>query len=157
MRLDREIDMQKELHTTIDIDASPEQVWAVLADFERYGEWNPFVTAIQGSPTPGLRLRVRLTPPGARGVTMKPRVTVVEPGRTFEWLGSIVVRGIFDGRHRFELEATERGTRFTQCEAFSGVLVPLLPRSFHARTAAGFVAMNDALKARVEQAVVPNA
>ena len=146
--------MQNTLHTSIDIEAAPEQVWAVLTDFEGYPEWNPFVTAIEGARTPGARLRVRLAPPGARGVTMKPRVTAVEPGRAFEWLGSIVVRGIFDGRHRFELEATERGTRFTQRESFSGVLVPLLPRRFHARTEAGFVAMNEALKVRVEQAVV---
>jgi hypothetical protein len=146
--------MNNQLHTTIAIEARAEQVWAVLADVEHYGEWNPFVTAIDGSLAVGERLRVRLTPPGARGVTMKPRVTVVEPGRTFEWLGSIVVRGIFDGRHRFEIEATDGGTRFTQRESFSGVLVKLLPRSFHARTAAGFTAMNEALKARVEQAVV---
>jgi hypothetical protein len=149
--------MQNELHTSIDIAATPEQVWAVLTDFERYDEWNPFVTAIEGAATVGERLRVRLVPPGARGITLKPRVTVVDSGRTFEWLGSIVVRGIFDGRHRFDLEATAQGTRFTQAEHFSGVLVRLLPRSFHARTAAGFAAMNDALKARVEQAVVPNA
>jgi hypothetical protein len=87
---------------------------------------------------------------------MKPRVMVVEPARAFEWLGRVVVRGVFDGRHRFELEATEHGTRFTQREEFSGVLAPLLPRSLHARTAAGFAAMNDALKARVEHTAVTN-
>jgi hypothetical protein len=100
---------------------------------------------------------VRLTPPGGRGITMKPRVTAVEPGRTFEWLGHVMVRGIFDGRHRFQLEATDTGTRFTQSEHFRGVLVRLLPRRFHARTEAGFVAMNEALAGRVEQVAVAQA
>ena len=37
--------------------------------------------------------------------------------------------------------------------AASGLLVPLLARSLDRHTAQGFVAMNEALKARVEQAV----
>ena len=30
------------------IPASPEQVWAVLADFARYGEWNPLNLEVDG-------------------------------------------------------------------------------------------------------------
>lgn len=149
--------MQNELHTTIDIEGAPEQVWSVLTDFERYPEWNPFVATIQGRLAPGARLRVRLTPPGGRGISLQPRVTEVEAGRAFEWLGSIGVRGIFDGRHRFEIEPTERGTRLTQRETFSGFLVRLLPSRFHARTEAGFIALNEGLKARVEHDAVTGA
>ncbi len=28
--------------TTVDIEASPEAVWHVLVDFDRYGEWSNF-------------------------------------------------------------------------------------------------------------------
>jgi hypothetical protein len=146
--------MKKQLQTTIEIEATPEQVWAVLTDFPRHAEWNPFLTSVSGDPTEGSRLRVRLVPPGGRGITMRPRVTLVEPGRTFEWLGHLGPRGIFDGRHRFELRSTTGGTLLTHGESFSGLLVRLLARSLDTGTVAGFVAMNEALKARVEQALV---
>ncbi len=141
----------KVLHREIEIDAPPDRVWAVLTDFDRSPEWNPFVTELDGVPEVGARLRVRLAPPGGRGITLKPRVTAVEEARTFEWLGRLLVPGIFDGRHRFELEPTPTGTRFTQHETFTGVLVPLLARSLDTHTVAGFDLMNAALKARVEQ------
>ena len=33
----------REIHTEIDISAAAEQVWDVLADFETYAQWNPFI------------------------------------------------------------------------------------------------------------------
>ncbi len=36
------------LEKTIEIDATPDEVWAVLTDFDDYGDWNPFVTSITG-------------------------------------------------------------------------------------------------------------
>ena len=36
-------------------------------------------------------------------MTFKPRVTVVEPGRRLEWLGTMGIPGLFDGRHSFTL------------------------------------------------------
>jgi hypothetical protein len=141
-----------ELHTEIEIEATPEQVWAVLSDLGAYRSWNPFVTDLQGAVVEGTRLRVRLSPPGGRGITMKPRVTVAEPARAFEWLGHLGVPGVFDGRHRFELRPTATGTTLVQRETFSGVLASLLLRVLAEKTTAGFLSMNEALKARVEQA-----
>jgi hypothetical protein len=141
---------QSELHTSVDIDAAPEAVWATLTDFARYPDWNPFLTRAEGELVEGARLRVRLTPPGGRGMTMTPRLTVVRPARTFEWLGHVGIPGIFDGRHRFELVKTATGTMLIQRETFTGVLARLVLRAIGRRTLAGFVAMNDALKARVE-------
>jgi hypothetical protein len=145
------------LHSEIEIETTPERVWAVLTDLDRFGEWNPFMTEARGTVSKGNRLRVRLSPPGGRGVTMKPRVTVAAPGRMFEWLGHAGFPGVFDGRHRFELRPTATGTTFVQHETFSGVLAPLFMRMLARRTAAGFVLMNEALKARAEQATAPTA
>ena len=57
--------MARELHTEIEIDATPERVWSVLMDFGSYGEWNPFVTSIAGDTSEGGKLQVRLEPPHA--------------------------------------------------------------------------------------------
>lgn len=141
----------KELYTEIHIDASKEQVWSVLVDFDRYAEWNPFIVEVLGTADPGADLRVTLSPPGGRAVTVKPTVTEVAPARTLEWLGRLGPRGVFDGRHRFELHDSPNGSRLIQREVFTGVLVPLFARTLDERTVRGFVAMNVALKRRVEQ------
>jgi len=139
-----------DLRAEIEIDADPATVWGVLLDFEAYPDWNPFIHPIVGEQVVGARLRVRIQPPGSRGMTMKPRVTVVEPERTFGWLGTFGIPHIFDGAHRFELEPIEGGarTRFVQSEHFRGVLLPLAARSILPNTLRGFEAMNQALAER---------
>ena len=141
--------MRHELHSEIDIPAPPDEVWRQLVDFPGYAGWNPFITSATGSAQVGDGLRLRMQPPGGRGTTFRPRVTAVSSGRALEWLGSLGVRGIFDGRHRFELAPTASGTHLTQQETFTGLLVRPLRGSLDRGTRAGFEAMNAALRARV--------
>ncbi len=142
---------RNELRAEIEIDADPDSVWAVLMDFEAYPEWNPFIQPIEGSQAVGATLRLRIQPPDSRGMTLTPHVTVIEPGRAFGWLGSLGIRHIFDGAHRFQLEPIDGGrrTRFVQSERFRGVLLPFVRRSVLPPTLRGFEAMNLALADRV--------
>ncbi|MDJ0923111.1 MAG: SRPBCC domain-containing protein [Acidimicrobiia bacterium] len=142
----------KHLVTEISIDAPAAVVWDTLTDLPAYAEWNPFIVEAAGDVEVGARLRNRLEPPEGKGMTFQPTVTVVEPNRKFEWLGRLVLPGVFDGRHIFELEETTEGTRFVQREEFTGILVPLFARSLDKGTKAGFEAMNQAIKQRAEAA-----
>jgi hypothetical protein len=143
--------MSSRLHTDVTIDASAERVWNILTDFAAYPDWNPFIRRISGLPVAGSRLEVRLQPPGGPGMTIRPTVLQSNTGRELRWLGSVGVRGIFDGEHMFRLEpeAPDR-VRFVQEERFTGLLAPLVLRFIAASTRRGFAAMNTALKARAE-------
>jgi hypothetical protein len=141
----------REISTTIDIAATPDEVWGVLADTAGYGRWNPFIPALTGRLVVGGRLSVRITPPGGRAMTFRPTVTAVQPGRRLAWLGSAGVRGIADGAHVFDLAPLADGTtRLTQSERFTGVAVPLLGGLLR-KTLAGFEQMNSALKTETER------
>ena len=138
------------IETSIDIAAGPDTVWSILMDFPSYPEWNPFVVGITGPATIGEQLEVRLQPPGGKATTFRPRVTEVEEQRFFQWLGKVGFKGVFDGRHSFRINPTEHGVRFEHSERFTGILSGLMMRMIGKRTEAGFVAMNEALKARAE-------
>lgn len=141
----------RELVTSVAIDAPPETVWEVLTDFERYPEWNPFMRIV-GRASEGARIAVELRPPGGRPTTFRPTVTASVYGRELAWVGHLGIPGLFDGEHRFVLEADADGRRttVTHAETFSGVLAGLLLRFVGERTEAGFGAMNEALKERAE-------
>lgn len=143
--------MHHELHTEIDVDATPKEVWQVLTDLDRYAEWNPFIVSTSGKVVVGEKLINELRSPGGRVMTFKPTVTVVEPASVFEWLGHLGLRGIFDGRHRFELHLLPGGgTRLVHSEQLKGVLVRVLRKSLDTDTKHSFEEMNSALKARAE-------
>lgn len=137
------------LRTEITIDATPEEVWDVLTDFHAYRDWNPFIIEARGAVAVGERLELRMEAAGGRSMTIRPTVTRAAPGHVLEWLGSLGVRGLFDGRHRFELETVAGGTRLTHGEDFRGLLVPAARRSLDATTLPAFDTMNAALAARV--------
>jgi hypothetical protein len=145
----------RELVEEIDVAAPPDAVWAVLTDFAAYGEWNPFVVAIEGEPRVGERLRVRLQPPGARALTIRPRLLEVTPDRALRWLGHLGVRGLFDGEHSFELVPNGAGTHFVHRERFTGALVPVVWSRVGPPTREGFRAMNEALRERAEASAGP--
>ena len=136
--------------TEIAIAAPPGRVWEVLMDFDTYPEWNPFITVIAGDPAPKGRLDVSISPPGGTSMRFRPSVTAHEPERFFQWLGSLGMRGVFDGRHSFRLSPTEQGTRFEHREDFTGLLSFMMAGSRREQTEAGFRTMNEALKSRCE-------
>ncbi len=142
----------KKLCADIEIAASAERVWQVLADFEAYPQWNPFVRLARGELKVGARLTVHLQPPGTRGMTFRPTVLKVEPNRELRWLGHLGVPGLFDGEHSFRIEPVEANqVHLVQSETFTGILVPLLMRALDKDTQRGFEEMNHALKVRAEQ------
>jgi len=141
----------KELRSQIEIEASAERVWQVLTDFAAYPEWNPFIRRVDGRPEVEEQLVVRMRPSGTRGMTFRPTVMKVEANRQLRWLGHLLVPGLFDGEHIFEIEVLGRDrTRFIQREIFKGLLVPLLARSLDKSTQRGFEEMNRALRERAE-------
>jgi hypothetical protein len=120
-----------------------------LTDFAAYGAWNPFMDRVEGVPQVGTKLRVHMTPPGGRGITFRPTVLAADPGRELRWLGTLGVRGLFDGEHFFLLaDDGSGGTRLTQGETFSGILVALMHSSVGGAET-GFEAFNRALTERV--------
>ena len=142
----------REIHTEIEIDAAPEEVWRVLTDFDAYPEWNPFVTSVRGEPAVGARLDIFVQVPEGRGMRFRPKVLRVEPARELRWLGTLPVPGLFNGEHIFQLEPAGEGrTRFLHGERFTGLLIPFMGGVLE-KTERGYVLMNEALKRRVEGA-----
>jgi hypothetical protein len=75
----------------------------------------------------------------------------VELNRQLRWLGRLLVPGLFDGEHIFEIEELDKDrVLFIQREYFRGLLVPLLARSLDRETQRGFEEMNRALRERAE-------
>jgi hypothetical protein len=137
------------IDTRIEIAVPPVRVWSVLTDFARFPEWNPFITRIEGVAESGTLLRIEIRQPGKSAMTFRPRVLAARPGKELRWLGRLLLPGIFDGEHAFELESRGNGCSFRQSERFTGLLVPLLGGALTA-TQRGFEAMNAALKRRAE-------
>lgn len=140
----------RRIETAIEIEAPAERVWALLTDFANMPSWNPFIRSVSGEATSGARLSILVAPPGKGAMRFAPTVLSVRPNRELRWLGSLFVKGLFDGEHYFLLEPlNERATRFVQGENFSGLLVGPLSGALPA-TRKGFEAMNVALKQLAE-------
>jgi hypothetical protein len=72
--------------------------------------------------------------------------------KEFRWLGRLLIPGIFDGEHIFEIKDNgDRATTFVHREIFRGILVPVLWNKLAQDTENGFVSMNESLKLRAEE------
>lgn len=160
-----------EIHTSIDIDAPPEAVWAVLTDVESYPEWNPHLTRVEGTFAEGETLGLWVAQSGRENY-IDVRVVECDAPRRVEWVGRVGAKFLFEGTHTFELEpldgedgvvehgettkeagsgGTHERTRLHNDESSRGLLVPLVVKK-DARSA--YEAMNEALKTQVERGQV---
>lgn len=139
------------LETEVFVDAPVESVWEILVRVDRYAEWNPALPEAAGEAVVGGELHVLIEWPGLKRDRYRLRVTEVEAGKSFAWLGRFGVRGLMDGLHRFELEPrASGGVVVRQRETFSGLLVPLFAPWLRDNVLRGFVQVNEALRERVE-------
>lgn len=139
------------IQTVTAIDAPAAAVWGTLTDFASYPSWNPFIKRLRGALTLGERLEVDLLIPGKKVQSMRPRVTEYSAGRSFVWLGRIGPRGIFDGRHRFEVISTGAAScELHQSEKLTGLMIPFFKGMLTGPTVTAFASLNEAIKDRVE-------
>jgi hypothetical protein len=142
---------KQELSTSIQISASPEEVWNQLVEFESYPEWNSFIKTINGIPEIGEKIEVTIQAPGKSPMNFTPKVLVFEKNKLFVWKGKVLIPGLFDGEHRFEIKDNGDGTTtFIQSEKFSGILIPFFKEMIHVNSKQGFENMNAELRTRVE-------
>lgn len=138
------------IHTEVGIGAPAARVWEILADFDGWPQWNPFAR-VKGRLAMGERLEVEISLPGKAPMTFRPSIVKLEPGRELRWLGSLGVRGLFDGEHGFRIVPEDAGRcRFEQFESFRGLLVVPILWKIEETTRAGFRVMNRALKVKAE-------
>lgn len=120
---------QAELHTSIEIEATPERVWELLGNPESYSHWNPFIVSMQGELVQGGRLINQLQTSQGRRMQFRPLVLKVQAARELRWRGQLLFPRIFDGEHFFELQPVQRPdisrprTRLVHGERFRGLLL----------------------------------
>jgi hypothetical protein len=138
----------KEIRAEIEINASPEKVWSILADFAKYEQWNPFINRIAGQAKEGSRIEIHLETPGGKKRRYEPTVTKVDEGRELRWMGK---SWVLNGEHIFTIERLQAGpVRFVQREVFDGLLISFFGKSLDTDVKKGLEEMNKALKERAE-------
>lgn len=137
------------LHTEIEVDATPDELWKVLADRAAYPEWNPFIVSSTGELTTGATITNVLKDANGKETTFTPELLAVEPGKELRWIGKIAFGGIFDGEHAFRIESLAGGrSRLIQEEKFNGIAVPFTVSMLNDTIKPQFEAMNRALASR---------
>lgn len=139
--------MKHQISTQIVIHKDVRTVWATFTNFENYPNWNPFIKSITGQIKVGEKFNAEIGT-----MKFKPTTKVYIENKEFTWLGKLFIPGLFDGRHSFQFESNSDGTTtMIQKEDFRGILVPLMKKKLNTEIKQGFEAMNERLKALVEQ------
>ncbi len=112
-----------EFTVTVPVDASPDRVWALFVDVERWPELTPSMSNVRRIDTGELRLgsTAMIKQPGLPPAMW--RVTELEPGRVFTW-ESRSTGVTTSGRH--EVEPAGAGARITLTLRQTGPLAGVL-------------------------------
>ena len=101
------------------IDASPGEVWAVLADAPGYASWNPVLVRVEGEFREGETLKYGMAMPDGSVADVNATVTHVEAERELRQKGGIPLVLSFD--NRLTLSPENGKTRVIQRESYGGI------------------------------------
>jgi hypothetical protein len=135
----------------LEVAAPAERVWAVIADLDRYGEWNPFVVACRSSLEVGtpIDMRVRVLPWFAQ--PQRETILEHEPGRRLCYGVPGDALGALRSRRCHEVTALAPArARYVSRFALSGWLMPVVRGLLGSRLRAGFEAMSTGIQRRAE-------
>jgi hypothetical protein len=142
--------MKQEIKTEIAIESSCERVYEILTNLSSYSAWNPFIVRSEGYAITGKTIKNTMKN-GDKEIVFRPKVLKAEQGVAFEWLGSLLFKGLFDGHHYFHIQKIEENKiNLIHGEKFSGILSGMILRKIGDQTRGNFIKMNRALKTEAE-------
>ncbi len=110
----------RDFSISVDVNASPERVWEVMADADRWREWTSSITSVE--------LLDKPIAVGGRAVVRQPelppakfKITAVEPGRSFTWATGYPA-GLVYMHAKHTVKPTPTGARAELVPRFDGLL-----------------------------------
>lgn len=134
----------------VEIGASADTVFAVLADFESYPSWNPLTSRVDATLEEGapVRMRVHL---GGLTLTQVEHVREVTPPTRIVWGIRTAVPWLLRAeRVQTVTPLGARRCRYATVDTIGGLLEPLVALLFGRHLREGFESMAQALRRRVE-------
>ena len=117
----------KSYEASASINASADDIWAILVDGAHYPDWDSGVVSVEGTIAKDETIKVvsSVNP----GRTFPVKVTSFDPGTSMTWSGGMPM-GLFRGERTFTLSPAQDGvTRFHVKEVYTGPLLSLMWRS----------------------------
>lgn len=136
---------KKSVHHEITIHAKPVEVWSVLMDTDKYGNWNPVMKLLEGKVEEGSRVKYQFTQSEDNQYDIDTKVKVVQPGQLLNQGGGIPFILTFD--HKYLLQPSGDNTQLTIHEDYSGIGVHFWNP---APVEAAYGRLNNEIKKRVE-------
>jgi hypothetical protein len=111
----------KSVHTEIEIQAAPQEVWNVLTNTEKIIEWNTVLVPVEGKLKEGNTVKYEFN--DGKSITKMPATVVkMNPAKLLNQKGGMT--GILTFNHKYILEEIEVGTRIIIHEEYKGIIVP---------------------------------
>ncbi|GAB1511720.1 SRPBCC family protein [Actinophytocola sp. KF-1] len=137
---------------TVEIAAPATAVWAVLTDFAHYPQWNPYTIAVESTLEIGGPIDLTLPNPDGSAGTFVNRewVRVVDPPHHLRYDTAAEMPGIFAVRDQWITPVTADRCTYHTTDTISGTYADKVMELTGDWVKAGFDAVAEALKARVE-------
>lgn len=134
----------------IGIQAPAEVIWNLIYDLASWEIWNPTYTKAAGDVHIGSTLEMTLQLPGQAPQQIKPVVLEWVPNEQLHWRLT-ALGGLVKTLRYIEIEQlAEASCIVSNGEFFAGLMGPSAVRRVGGSVRRGFMAMNEALKARAE-------
>ncbi len=136
----------KSVHHEVVINKSPEKVWDVLTDTDKYQEWNPVMNLLEGEIKKGNSVKYRFTQDENNVSEISSKVKEVIPNKLLNQGGGLPFVISFD--HNYILEEKGEGTLLTIHEDYKGIYVNFWnPKPVEL----AYQRLNQAIKKRAEK------
>ena len=136
---------RKSVRHEISINASPEEVWSVLMDTEKYTDWNPTMNLLEGEIKEGNKVKYQFTQDDENVMIITSNVKRIEQHKLLNQGGGIPLILTFD--HRYILIPDGEQTKVIISEAYRGIGVNFWnPKPVEQ----AYKRLNKALKTQVE-------
>ena len=136
----------KSVHHEISIKATPEQVWSVLMDTEKYDEWNPVMKLVKGEVSERNNVTYQFTQDKDNISEIPITVFKIVPNQLLNQKGGMPAILTYD--HKYILESEGENTKLTIHEDYKGIYVNFWnPNAVQI----AYERLNNAIKKRVEE------
>ncbi len=102
--------MKYTIKTEIIINAPINDVWNAFRDFSSHSKWNTFLRIHGDGLKIGQSFKVNFLEDGKVKMSMTPTLLEDNTQKSFEWIGHLLIKGLFDGHHKFLFDESTTAT-----------------------------------------------